>query len=57
MKAKKAIVVSMTSAMAALGSYANDPAAVQALADMADVFPNHIIRMVPSSVNDGPFVA
>jgi len=54
---KKNVVIAMTAAVAALGSHANDPAAMQALADMANVFPNNIIRMVPSSVNDGPFVA
>lgn len=42
---KKAIVVSMTAAVAALGSHANDEAARAALADMADEFPNHIITM------------
>ena len=47
MKTKKAIVVSMTAAVAALGSHANDAAARAALADMANEYPNHIISMVP----------
>lgn len=47
MKAK-AIVVSMTTAVAALGSHATDAAAQAALADMAGEFPNNIICMVPN---------
>lgn len=48
MKAKKTIVVSITTAVAALGSYATDAAAQAALADMAEEFPNNIIRMEPN---------